>query len=244
MVQTFNVNSLNELTTVTRSGTLTVAGTTTIAATKVTVNTQTACRYGDNTFAKDGFSLADGTNTFTAVAQDSAGRGDTNSSSVYLPATASFVYDLNGNLTSDGRRGFDYDDENQLIRITVTNAWKSEFTYDGRNRRRNRKKFYTYNSGWVLQSDLACLYDGWLLMGELNAASGNAKVRTYVWGTDLSGSMHQPSPGGFGSAGGAGGVGGLLKETFYGSGTNHCFVAFDGNGNVAGLVDASTGANA
>jgi hypothetical protein len=108
------------LTTVTRSGTITAAGATTIAVTNATLAAnggaaQTASRYGDNTFAKDGFSLSDGTNTFTAVAQDSAGRGDTNTSSAYLPATGTFVYDAKGNLTSDGRRGFDYDDENQLI---------------------------------------------------------------------------------------------------------------------------------
>jgi hypothetical protein len=178
------------LTTVTRSGTLTVAGTTTSAATNVTVNTQTASRYGDNAFPKDGFSLSDGTNTFTAIAQDSAGRGDTNTSGVFLPATAAFVCDSpreidaleppaptvsplacrgpgrvapvpgiswgeNGNLTSDGRRAFDYDDDhrgrgsgregktrvlasrNQLIRITVTNAWRSEFNYDGRKERQS-----------------------------------------------------------------------------------------------------------
>jgi len=32
-------------------------------------------------------------------------------------------------------RAFDYDDENQLIRVTVTNVFKSEFTYDGLRRR-------------------------------------------------------------------------------------------------------------
>ena len=38
LVQTFNVNAKNELTTATRAGTLTVAGTTTASATSVTVN--------------------------------------------------------------------------------------------------------------------------------------------------------------------------------------------------------------
>ena len=70
LVQQFNVNNLNELTTIGRSGTLTVAGTTTGPATNVTVNSLTAFLYGDNTFAKDNFSLTDGTNTFTAIAKD------------------------------------------------------------------------------------------------------------------------------------------------------------------------------
>src|SRR5207248_2659257 len=63
LVQTFGVNNLNQVTNVTRSGTLTVAGTTTSTATNVTVNTLPATLYGDKTFSKDGFSLADGNNT-------------------------------------------------------------------------------------------------------------------------------------------------------------------------------------
>jgi hypothetical protein len=51
LIQTFNVNNKNELTTGTRSGTMTVAGTTSSNATSVTVNTLSATRYGDNTFA-------------------------------------------------------------------------------------------------------------------------------------------------------------------------------------------------
>ena len=38
LIQTFNVNSLNELTIITNNGTFTVAGTTTVPATNVTVN--------------------------------------------------------------------------------------------------------------------------------------------------------------------------------------------------------------
>src|SRR5262249_47991038 len=141
LIHTFNGNNLNQLTTITRSGTLTVEGTTSASATNVTVNSQTATRYADNTFAKDGLRLSDGDNTFTGVAQDSLGRADTNAITAYLPATASFGYDSNGNLSGDGKRGFEYDDENQLIRVTVTNVWKSEFTYDGKMRRRIRKEY-------------------------------------------------------------------------------------------------------
>jgi YD repeat-containing protein len=225
MVQTFNVNSLNELTTVTRSGTLTVAGTTTIAATNVTVNTQTASRYGDKTFAKDGFSLPDGTNTFTAVAQDSAGRGDTNISSVYLPATASFVYDSNGNLTSDGRRAFDYDDENQLIRITVTNSWKAEFTYDGKMRRRVRKEYSWVNSAWAQTSEVRYVYDGMLVIQERDG--NNVPTVSYTRGSDPSGSLE-----------GAGGIGGLLAMSRHSSLTSsHSFYHADGNGNVTCLIN-------
>jgi RHS repeat-associated protein len=82
----------------------------------------------------------------------------------------------------------------------------------------------------VEQTDTVFLYDGWNLMGELDANASNNKLRTYVWGLDLSGSNQ-----------GAGGVGGLLKVTDYTSGTTHHFVTYDGNGNVAASIDGSTG---
>ena len=71
LIQKFNVNNLNELTTNTRSGTLTVAGTTTSAATDVTVNNLSAELYTDHTFARTNVSLVDGLNSFTATAADS-----------------------------------------------------------------------------------------------------------------------------------------------------------------------------
>ena len=154
LTQTFAVNSLNELGTVTRNGTLTVAGTTTSTATNVTVNSLTAALYNDKMFAATNFTLADGNNTFTAIAQDSYGRKDTNAVTFNLPATNSYVYDLNGNLTSDGTRGFDYDDENELIRVTVTNKWKSEFTYDGKFRQRIRKEFTWQSSTWIYDGNV------------------------------------------------------------------------------------------
>jgi len=78
--------------------------------------------------------------------------------------------------------------------------------------------------------DLVFLYDGWNLIAELNANASNAKMRTYLRGSDLSG-----------TAQGAGGVGGLLKLTYVGTQTTNAFVAFDGNGNVLALVDTATG---
>jgi len=75
---------------------------------------------------------------------------------------------------------------------------------------------------------LKYLYDGWNLIAELNGNSGNALVRSYTWGLDLSG-----------TAQGAGGVGGLLMVNA-GSGGVH-FPAYDLNGNVMGLVNATNG---
>lgn len=71
------------------------------------------------------------------------------------------------------------------------------------------------------------LYDGWNLVAELNGTNG--LVRSYLWGSDLSG----------GDA--AGGVGGLLAVQTHGATPGTNFVAMDGNGNVAALINATDG---
>ncbi|MGA0848243.1 MAG: hypothetical protein ACO3PY_06540, partial [Pontimonas sp.] len=147
----------------------------------------------------------------------------------------SFSYDEDGNLTSDGRWTYTWDGENRLIemkRDTDTPAGARQrlvFEYDYQGRRIH-KQTYTYGSGWQEEQDIAFAYDGWNLLGELaiNASNVASPLRTYLWGLDLSGSEQ-----------GAGGVGGLLKITDYTSGTTHHFVAYDGNGNVAGLVNST-----
>jgi RHS repeat-associated protein len=160
LTQNFGVDSLNQLATVASTGTLTVAGTTSSAATNVTVNTLTASVYNDATFAKDGFTMTNGNNSFSAVASDSLGRSDTNSVSVNLTPSVSYIYDSNGNMTSDGTKGFDYDDDNELIRVTVTNAWKSEFVYDGGGRRRVTKEFTWQNGSWSITNETRYIYRG------------------------------------------------------------------------------------
>jgi len=156
---------------------------------------------------------------------------------LFLPKNQEgFSYDGDANLTVDGRWVYTWDGENRLVQmIRDTDSpggarQKLTFEYDSKGRR-IRKKFYTYTSVWVLSTDTVYLYDGWNLVAELDAASSNGKLRTYIWGLDLSG-----------SEAGAGGVGGLLKITDYTSGTAHQFVAYDGNGNVTALADGATGA--
>jgi RHS repeat-associated protein len=235
--QSFSANVLNELTTVFRNTNMTVAGTTTSAATNVTVNGLSAAIYADATFARTNLGLVDGNNTFTAVARDSYGRVDTDTSTCYVPATNSFVYDLNGNLLSDGHRAFDYDDENELVRITVTNAWKSEFAYDGKLRRRIRKEF-TWQSGlWFQTNEVHYLYDGGLVIQErwfdaqLSTPNPQLSV-SYTRGRDLSGTLE-----------GAGGIGGLLvrsaPSTLSPSSTQHAYYHSDGNGNVTCLINSN-----
>ncbi len=228
LIETFNVNSLNELSNVTRNATnvLTVAGTTTSQATSVTVNAFAAALYSDFTFAStNAFTITDGNNTFTAIASDSLGRGDTNAVTINLPATNSYSYDLNGNLLSVGTRTFDYDDESQLIRVTETNAWKSEFTYDGRFRRRIRKEFTWQYGSWIQTNEVRYVYDVNLVVQERD--TNNLPIVTYTRGKDLSGSLQ-----------GAGGIGGLLARRDRTTGET-AFYHADGNGNVTALISST-----
>jgi RHS repeat-associated protein len=105
---------------------------------------------------------------------------------------------------------------------------KLDFAYDYHGRR--IQKIVSTNNGsvYIAQSTNKFLYDGWNVVAE--TGPNNALIRSYMWGADLSG-----------SAQGAGGVGGLLEVSYYGSSTTNCFPAFDGNGNVAALVNAADG---
>src|SRR5437867_3302681 len=171
-----------------------------------------------------GCTVTNGNNSFTAIASDNYGRRDTNSVSVNLPATVGYIYDLNGNLTSDSTRGFDYDDENELMRVTVTNTWKSEFTYDGKMRCRIRKEFTWQNSAWVVTNEVRYIYDGNLEIQWRDA--NNIPTLTLTRGRDLSGSLQ-----------GAGGIGGLLARTDAANAQTAYFHA-DGNGNVTALINS------
>lgn len=235
-LQTFRVNELNQLTNISRASSgYTVSGTTTRTATSVTVNSQTADRYADAMFARTNLSLSDGQNTFTAVAQDSYGRTDTNSVIAWLPASVNCVYDQNGNMTGNGRRSFAYDDENQLIQVLVTNAsgavTKSDFAYDGKMRRRVRTESALSGVVWVTNLVVRYVYDGNLVMQERHFAPQLSQMIpqltvNYTRGRDLSGSLA-----------GAGGIGGLLARSDLSNlQSPHALYHADGNGNVTCLI--------
>jgi RHS repeat-associated protein len=206
----------------------------------VTVNGNTANRHGE--YFHYPLSVANSSSAYPTVTIASTfGGGTSTSGKAFVPAsTETFTHDQDGNLTADGRWAYTWDAENrliQMIRDTDSPSGAREklvFTYDWMGRR-IRKQFYTWNSGtlsYQLSTDTIYLYDGWNLICEFDASSSQpgSLIRSYIWGPDLSGSMQ-----------GAGGVGGLLKVTDYTSGTSHHFVAYDGNGDVAALVDGGTG---
>ena len=225
LTQTFTSDALNQLSTITRSGTLTVSGSITGAVATLGVNGQSAAIYSDGTFATtSGLTLRDGNNMFVTTGSNSSGALVLSTiSSNQLPMTVNFSYDLNGNLTSDGQRVLEYDDANRLTAVTVSNLYRTEFSYDGLGRRRIVRD-YTWSSGnWQLAGETRYVCDGYLPVQERDA-SGNVLV-TYTRGLDLSGTF-----------GGAGGIGGLLARTdSNGSSFYHADVA----GNISSLTDSS-----
>jgi RHS repeat-associated protein len=196
--ESFTVDTWDKLVSVTRSGRITVMGATSAAATNVTVNTSNATLYADNTFASTNHTLT--ATGFTAIAKDSYGRCDTNTVS-NLPESVFVSYDDDGRLVNDGRLGFQYDEENQLIAVwdDVVASWKSEFVYDGKMRRRIRKEFRWQNGTWVQTNEVRYIYDGNVVIQERDAM--NSLSVTYTRGPDLSRSFE-----------GAGGIGGLLAR--------------------------------
>jgi len=224
LTNSFTVNSLNQLTGGSRGGRFSVGGTTTGPATNVTVNTSNSVLYLDYTFASTNHSLVNGTNTFTAIGKDNYGRIDTNIITAYLPESPTYAYDANGNLTYDGVKAFTYDDENQLTQLTASNAWKSEFTYDGQMRRRIRREFTWQNGAWLLTNEVRYIYDISVVVQERD--SFNTATVSYTRGSDRSGTPE-----------GAGGIGGLLAFSRHSAlGAQHSYYHSDGNGNVCVLV--------
>jgi len=191
----------------------------------VSVNGQTAYRKGEY-FRQQITVNNTGTALWTNVTV--SGGQTVNGNTYVAKQPEQFSYDADGNLTNDGRWAYTWDGENRLIQMTVnTNVgpqYLLKFAYDSKGRR--IQKVVTTNGVAISTNNF--LYDGWNLIAEVSP--NNSAIRTYVWGSDLSGLIQ-----------GAGGVGGLLEMSYYGSATTNCFPAFDGNGNIAALINAANG---
>ena len=239
-VSTYTPNALNQYTQRTVPGAADILGTASPAAT-VTVNKQPVARQGgywhfqltaDNTAGP----ILAPVDIVAAVTSGSANTVTETLGHSYVAQTPEvFQYDLDGNLTQDGRWNYTWDGENRLIEMSpiagVPAGGRKQlaFAYDYQSRRISKSvSVWNAASGTYDQSAvLEFVYDGWNLGAELSGSG--SLVRKYLWGLDLSGTPQ-----------GAGGVGGLLAETDVAAAST-VFPAFDGSGNLAQAIKQDHG---
>jgi RHS repeat-associated protein len=196
-------------------------------------STDTATRQG--TYYFDAYALTNTSVPVAATLTASDGPNSTNFPAYVAKTAEGFTYDLDGNLLSDGRWDYTYDAENRITRMQSTSAAATALSGDARRidfvydylGRRVRKTVYSGSSYGTTVSDEKFVWNGWLLIAKLNAASSNALLASYYWGTDLSGNTQ-----------GAGGVGGLLMTQ---ENSNAYLPLYDAMGNVHAMLKASDG---
>jgi len=138
------------------AGVLSEPATATVAGKPVTLNP-------DNSFSAT-VAVANGTNTIPIVATDPSGNARTNQYQLTSSGpTTTLTYDANGNLVGDGTRTFEWDARDQLTAISF-GAHRSEFTYDGEQR---RVRVVEKENG-VIGSDHRYLWCGLTLCQELD----------------------------------------------------------------------------
>jgi RHS repeat-associated protein len=240
-------NLLNQIDSRSVPGWVPVAGEAHSNAT-VTLNDQPTLRHGRHYWGEVNVANSNGPLwtpiTNLAVLQTPAGDMLTNVVGHLLvpPDPQVFQYDADGNLTNDGLWHYQWDQAdwlkaNRLRRIeslpTVPEEARQrlDFRYDYRGRRILKvvSPWNPFTLDYEPATTNKYVWDDWQLVAELDGTNG--LVRSYGWGLDLSGTPQ-----------GAGGVGGLLFVTQHSTPqpSTH-FPAYDGNGNVVGLVDAADG---
>ena len=133
-VTSATANNLNQITSQSSGGKMRFRGTVNEPAT-VTVGGNPASVDAAGNF--DGVADVNvGTNTVAVVAIDASGNNRTNSYQVNVPSAVSttFLYDLDGNLTNDASRTYEWDAANRLMAINE-GTHRSEFTYNGLSQR-------------------------------------------------------------------------------------------------------------
>ena len=234
---TYTTNNLNQYMARTNHGFLLVEGTSTNSSVKVyeTGSTEAAATRKNDYFFRDWDPDPASKASDYPEINVKEGTTVTSKGNAWIPGVSEtpITYDANGNLTGDAQWIYTYDEENRLIKMVETSAAATAgfpdtaitFKYDYLGRRVEKKVV----RGTTTQSHLRFVWRGWMLVAELNAASNNARVKTYTWGPDISGSF-----------GGAGGNGGVLIFKDHTSTVNESFYpAYDAQGNVTGLIDTS-----
>jgi RHS repeat-associated protein len=260
-VSAYTYNNLNQLVTGNWSGTLSAfgwTGTSGLSGVSVAAGQQqqaaTVFQNGDWTAKGLAVPAGDTTLTVTRTAADQTTAQA--QSTVTRPAAATqFTHDLNGNMLGEGQWQYTWDDENRLAAVTPTGATAAsrprlEYVYDGLGRRRIRRVFRFVvpplggPGSWQLQSETRFLWDSWLLLREttVTPADGQTFTRTYTCGLDLSGQLGGEGMDAMATAGGIGGILACSSPSCPSSSSSTACFLYDGNGNVANLVDAESAA--
>jgi len=128
-----------------------------------------------------------------------------------------FIRDADGNTLNVNNRNCSYDPLNRLIAVTDGNkTYRYKYDYSSR--------IYRIET-WLGETLVSCrrlVYDKWNVIAEY---LDGIKVKTYLWGEDLSGSLE-----------GAGGVAGLLAEN---NSIGTFLPVYDGNGNIVRYLNSS-----
>jgi RHS repeat-associated protein len=226
----FGNNWLNQITNRGVPGYVDVLGLA-LATNTVGVNGSNAYRKGE--YFWEQLAMGNNSNAVWTTVTVTSGQASTSGNIFVAQNPETFTYDLDGNLTSDGRWTNTWDAENRLVSTTslagapAGSQYSLSFTYDYMGRR-IQKIVSTNNGSWVYSYTNRFVYDGWNVVAILDGA--NKLLYSFIWGTDLSGSMQ-----------GAGGVGGAISMTVYGTNAGTYFYCYDANGNVVALVNAANG---
>ncbi|MDB5047815.1 MAG: hypothetical protein JWO30_886 [Fibrobacteres bacterium] len=178
-VNSFSYNDLNQISSQQAGGNTRFKGTVSEAAT-ITINGQSVPVSSSHEF--DGFlGQSSGTDTATIEARDYSNNSITNRYRLTISGTSkSFTYDDVGNLTDDGMRTYEWDAENRLTAI-VNGGLRSEFFYDGLNR---RVEIIEKSSGTVI-SKKKYLWTGNLIAEERDSTGGTILQRYFGYGVKI-----------------------------------------------------------
>jgi hypothetical protein len=106
----------------------------------------------------------------------------TNNGAAFIPESPeAFRYDLDGNLTNDGRWAYTWDAENRLVGMlslstTPAHSWKALRSSSDPQSRRISKVVSNWNgASWTLAVSNKFLYDGWNLIAELSGTNSPAQ---------------------------------------------------------------------
>jgi RHS repeat-associated protein len=132
--------------------------------------------------------VTSGTNAVAVTATDASGNSRTNNYQVSVPGGGAVPigYDLNGNLTNDSSKIYEWDATNRLAAITyIGQSIRTEFTYDGLGR---RVKIVEMDNGTVT-STKNFVWDGSQTAEERDAANQVTK-RFFARGEQTEGTVY------------------------------------------------------